>query len=125
MSGYTQSVTESFEFDGDTITISMARIKRADLIKVGPHLPKPGEEADQEKNLKVFEILAGIVGDYVKEFSGLKDNDGNSIAFDLVLDEAYFQDLLSEIIAWWFQASQMQQAEVGKRKGRRRAGSGV
>lgn len=125
MSKFTQSVTKTFEFDGDKVTVVAKRIKRKHMMLVAPHSPEPGKNPTQEQNLAMLDALAGAILEYITEFIGLTDEEGEVLDFSVVVEEAYFHELLAEICAWWFEASQMSAAQVGKSKGRRRGGSGA
>lgn len=123
MGNFTQSVKNVFEFDGDKITVVAKRIKRADMMKTAPLLPADGKTPTQEQSIGIINMLSEFITDYIVSMTGLTDDQGEEIAFETVVEEAYFNELLSEVCGWWFEASQLKKASVGKSKKRQRGGS--
>lgn len=113
MSKFTQSVKKTFEFDGDTVAVSLARIKRGQMLQLSPHIPGEGEAASAEQNLRLLEEASKFLPEVLKGFSGLADANGDNISLETMMDEAYFQPLLAEIISAWLETSAVSADEVG------------
>ena len=103
MSGYLPTVKKEYEFEGDTITAAYSRLTRGQMIKISPHIPRVDqttlqvEEFDLESNFKLLDGVMDALEENMKEFSGLKDAEGNDLAFSDICRDSYFFKLLSDM----------------------------
>ena len=108
MSNFTPLVTKQYEFEGDQVTVVFSRLKRKHMIAIMPALAEfesiREEAGDNSPKLAqsaamttILELLVDKLPEYVKDFSGLRDKDGNAIEFNLVVDETYFMKLVTEM----------------------------
>lgn len=113
MSNFTPLVEFSTQFDGDTVTMKLGRLKKKHMVRL---LPKFLESIDDDNSTEseggfklnilkmmqdeteIAELAAEFIGEYVHEFKGLKDADGNAISLETVVEQNYFQDLMSSIL---------------------------
>ena len=118
MSRFTKTVQYVTEFQGDTVKVTLERLKRKDLLMLAPLMPKADSEGkvtvnlDTEDNLKLLSAVADRLPDYVKSFEGLKDANGEEITIQDVAEEAYFGELLSDIFAKLFDISFVSEDEI-------------
>jgi len=97
MSGFTKTKTFETTFDGDTVSMTLTRLKRKDMMKMAPALSKIKQNMTEEEGAEVLDEFADIVIRNTSNFSGLKDNDGNLISLEEAVEEAYFIYLTSAI----------------------------
>lgn len=117
MSNFTPLVEYKTNFDGDNITMQLQRLKRKDIMKVAPYLNGDiGEDGEMtmsfENQIQFAEVMAEVLPGSVKSFIGLKDTEGNAIDIGNAIEEAYFQDLISEIMGKLFAISKPSEAEL-------------
>ena len=104
MSNFTPLVERTYEFEGDSIKVVFARLRRKDMLAAMPAFKKlmDAEEA-KDAELKsaaindVLNIIAEVLPEYVKSVEGLKDSEGNDIGIKTVADEMYFMGLCAQI----------------------------
>lgn len=102
MSNFTPLVNKTYEFDGDTVHVTFARLRRKDMLTVLPVFSKlkDSEENSEEWTEGINDVLnelADLLPDYVKEFKGLLDSEGNAIEIGTVAVEMYFMKLSAMI----------------------------
>lgn len=117
MSGFTPSVSFTTEFDGDTVSMRLRRLKRKDLNKVSPYMkmadPKSGlVQLSLEESFEFLEIMSGVLPEYVQQFKGLTDAEGNPLDLNQALEESYFIPLISAITGRLFEISNVQEGEA-------------
>lgn len=100
MSNFTPMVTEDFDFDGDTVTVTFERMKRKHIVLLSPHMD-PSQEGvvSFEDQVQFTEVAVEILPEVVKTLTGLVDSGGNNIALDTVLEETYFTKLVADIMS--------------------------
>lgn len=117
MSNFTPLVTKKFEFDGDTVTVRFARMKRKHFVKMMPFFMRfkedatkigspeeGGEETEESMQAKlnlidgVFDQLGDKMSEYVRTVEGLRDAAGNEVDVDTMLEDSYFLELQLELI---------------------------
>ena len=102
MSNFTPLVAKQYEFEGDTVKVSFARLKRKDMLKLMPIIQRMQRaEDDAQKGEAIAEMLTDslkLLPDYVVEFEGLTDSHGNQIDIETVADDMYFMQLASDIV---------------------------
>ncbi len=102
MSNFTPLVKREYEFDGDVIQVTFARLNRKDMVNVLPSFIKI-KNAEKESDLfleginDVLNDLADLIPIYVKTFEGLNDAEGNVITIETVVNEMYFSKLSTMI----------------------------
>lgn len=112
MSNFTPLVQYSTEFDGDKLTMNLARLKRKDMLKLTPYV-MDAETGEGKINMtELIDVASGFIHEYVSAFEGLTDARGNVLKFQDVVDEVYFMGLLSDIITKVFEISNITEADV-------------
>lgn len=92
MSKYIRSSVESFEFDGDTIKVTLKPIAFTDVLKFNAiDVKSPTADAEGAK------LMAEMLPKYVEKIEGLKDAGGNEITIGEVCSASYFAGLVAEI----------------------------
>lgn len=89
MSGYVRNTEFSIEFDGQTVKGSLLPLSLPDLLRM--------EAKDVATDQDAAKVLAEIVPNYVKEFSGLTDAAGTPMTIQEVCSTAYFIELSMSI----------------------------
>lgn len=109
MSGFTKTVAFETEFEGDHITMTLARLKRKTMLALSKYMPdtQDGAAVGALDSMQLLDVAANELTEYVTEFRGLKDSDGNALTFAEVADEMYFLELVSDIVAKLFEISNM------------------
>jgi len=101
MSNYRKNVGKTFEFEGDTIKVIAAPMKRKEALMMVPYMTK-GEDGEVklrfEDQMAILDIGADVLPKCIKTFEGLRDADGEQITFDEAVSEFYFMSLISEIL---------------------------
>jgi len=114
MSNFTPSVKCSFEFEGDTVLVTLARLKRKDLVKLAPYM----DAGDAEGNMggmdaiQLLDFSSALLPEYIKSFSGLRTADGNELTFEQIAGEAYFQSLIADLVQRLFEISNMGKGDI-------------
>lgn len=100
MSKFTPSVFYETEFEGDKISMRLSRLKRAHMMKLVQLLDidKETRQVSEGSIIKCVDYLADELPGYIQDFKGLKDEDGNAITLQEVINEGYFLYLLSDIV---------------------------
>jgi len=107
MSNFSRATTHSTEFEGDTVTMSLHGLKRKHMMMLGPYMPSEGDGMGAIESMKLLDVAAELLPDYVSDFKGLKDENGNALGFEDVVDEMYFIELISDIMSKLFDISNM------------------
>lgn len=128
MSNFTPSVKFSTEFDGDTVTMQLSRMKKKHVMELMPILLRHAGKVTPESNDEividivdmmkdesdVIDMASKFLPDYVNNFSGLSDANGAAIDLELAMDQNYFQPLISEIIRELINISKPTQKDADK-----------
>lgn len=85
MSGYVRNTEFSIEFDGQTVKGSLLPLTLPDLLRM--------EAKDVSTDQDAAKVLAEILPNYVKDFSGLTDAAGVPLTIQEACGIAYFIDL--------------------------------
>lgn len=122
MSKFTKQIKKTYEFEGDTIQVSMKRLKRKDAIKLAPFISSGDEDGKVsmsfEDSLVFADKSSSILNKYVTDFTGLKEEDGTPLEVsDIFGDdgEVYFIGLISEMMADLMEASFVGDSEKEKK----------
>jgi hypothetical protein len=113
MSNFTPLVTREYEFEGDKISMTFSRLKRKHMLGAMPALKtmrdlQDESASDDRMQTAMGDVLTAIVDhvpDYVTEFKGLTDENGNPISIETVCNEFYFMALSAQICNDVLQAS--------------------
>lgn len=94
MSGYVRDIIIKRQWQGDDVTIVMKPAKFVDLMGFG----KFDRGTFAQEQLPAFsEKLKG----YTKTLSGLKAHDASEISVDEFYENAYFIELVTEVLSEW------------------------
>lgn len=92
MSKYIRSAVESFEFDGDTIKVTLKPVLFADVLRFNSIDIK-----DENAEIEATKIVAEMLPKYVEKIEGLTDAGGNPIEVGELCTVAYFARLAADI----------------------------
>ena len=108
MSKFVPKVPFELEFEDDKITMMLQPLKRADMAKLAPHLNTDEDGViGTVDSIHMMDVAAALLPRYVSDFNGLTDLNGEVIPFESVVEEAYFINLLSEIMVKIFEISRL------------------
>jgi hypothetical protein len=96
VSGYVRDVVIKRTFQDDQVTIVMRPAKFSDLMKVAD-LRLDKKELSPKEVYPVIEVARP----YLKTLSGLKANDASEVTADEFFENAYFMELLTEVLIEW------------------------
>ena len=109
MSKFVKSKYFETEFEGDTVSMRIKPLKRKHMMELAPFMPEDND-ADNMGTLDSMNMLdlgAKMLPGYLEDFKGLKDDEGNALAVEDIVEEMYFLNLVSEIMTEVFQISGM------------------
>lgn len=116
MSNYRRRWVYATNFEGDHITMKLSGMKRKHLAQLSKYIgagSDGGISVSFDNQLEAFEVFAEILPDLVEDFRGLKDFEKHQdIPLEVVLEDMYFINLVSEIIEQIMDASVMSNKEV-------------
>jgi len=100
MSKYTPTVKFEIVFEDDTVTMKLKQLSRKTFLGWMPYFSKTDADGklSSEDTLKLVNEAADIIPDHVTDFEGLRDANGNAIPLDIVVNEVYFIELISQIV---------------------------
>lgn len=98
MSNFTPSITEVFEFDGDTVKVTFNGLKRKHIITLSPYMSEDANTISFQDQVKFAEAAATFMPEIITKIEGLNDADGNPIPLETMLSETYFTRLVSDIM---------------------------
>ncbi len=109
MSQFTPLVSFETEFEGDRITMKLRRLQRKDMQKLTPFMhAEDGETKVSFTSQMEFSGMAmDLLPEYVSEFKGLTDSEGNTMTIEAILEEVYFTSLLQELVVEVFSISRL------------------
>lgn len=128
MGNFTKVIETSFEFDGDTISVTMNRLKRKDALSIAPFLKQDDETGETkmsfEDNLKFMDVAAELLPKYLKRMGGLfiegeeltikEFEPSNKELADNFIGDVYFIEIISEIIGFLISESFLSDDESKK-----------
>ena len=104
MSNFTRSITKSYEFDKDLITVKMNRLSRINAQLIMPHVEKMSGDKNKfslDEAMSFMNDASKVIQDSVKEINGLfvegEEVKVGTELFDEVVGSTYFMNLLMEI----------------------------
>jgi len=106
MSKFTKSCPYETEFEEDKITMNLNRLRRADMMVLMPFMNEAGK-GEVKVDVDLMNLASDLLPNYVENFKGLKDEDGNPVTIETVCDQTYFMTLAGEIIAELFNISKL------------------
>mgnify|MGYP000536404972 CR=1 FL=1 len=102
MSNFTKTFDVNTTFEDDQITLVMSRMKRKDAFKLIPYMGEPDKEGNVKVSfagqIELMNVAADLLPKYIKEMKGLKDEEGNAISIEDMLNESYFLDLVGIVL---------------------------
>ena len=115
MGQFTKLVRKTFNFEDEEVVVTYARLKRKHIMKIIPiaqQFEKP--DADTvELATKLLDEIGEQCLDYIKSVEGLTDASNEPVTVEQVVNEAYFFELLADIVAAMVEDS----LAPGKKKG--------
>lgn len=101
MSKYTPKITTTREFDGDTVAVTLSRMKRKHMLLISGKVvvDENGDSSLKVTQAEMLEAMSDVLRECVVEMSGLFDADGEAISLDTVLDDLYFFELAMWILS--------------------------
>lgn len=112
MGNFTKDFTKVYEFDGDTVSVTMSRLLRKDAMKLTPyvHTDENGNTVmSMDDQMEMLNLVTELFPIYITKLSGLvvegeeliiedrKSN--NELLYGLFLEQVYFLNLHSMIVA--------------------------
>lgn len=102
MSGFTLRTKYETEFEGDKVTMYLARLTRNQTKHISKFLDEDEEGVKRIRfsdSMEMLDCAAHFMSDVVHDFTGLTDAAGQQISFkDTVMEQQYFSDLVTEIL---------------------------
>ena len=119
MSNFTPLVVKKYDFEGDSITVTFARLKRKHMLELMPLVQKLSaikEDAalKQAAITDLLNVALDFLPDYVKSIVGLVDSQGAEMDIDVVADEIYFVNLATDIVMDVLNESMAMDGKTGK-----------
>lgn len=130
MSQFTKHVKGTLTFDGDTVEVTMRRLRRKDAMKLVPYMGEPDEDGNFvmqfSDQMQMMDVAADLLqkSDYVFELSGLNlnghelkktgENVSNQEDWDDMFENAYFMPLLSDMMSFLMSESFVKEETVKK-----------
>jgi hypothetical protein len=104
MSNFTPLVKKTYQFEGDIVEVTFARLKRKHMLKIIPHISamtKAQEDADQaaiaDTTTTMLNIIIDALPEYVTEINGLTSKEGGNVGLEDITNEMYFMGLATDI----------------------------
>ena len=116
MSSFTPLVKFEVQFENDTITMNLRRLKRKAMMKLTPYMTKDGEGALDE--IELMNVSADMLPEHVVDFKGLFTKNGMVITIEEMCEEAFFITLQADIVGEIFKISSLQEEEAKNSQGR-------
>jgi len=120
MSNFTKTFTINTTFENDQITLIVERMKRKDALKLIPYMGEPDKDGKIKISFKgqieLLDVAADLLPKYAKSMTGLVTKDGDVISIEDMCSEAYFLDLIGNIINELMTKSFMSKTERKKLK---------
>lgn len=120
MSNYTRTITRSFTFEKDTITVEMTRLTKAAFRRLGEYLEVvdgiPTGKISFKNQLDMLLEASELLPAHVVKITGLADAEGQPLGIEDIADQQYFVDLTADIFKELMEASVVQdpKASAGK-----------
>ncbi len=116
MSGYRRKWEYVTKFEGDKVSMTLTGMKRKHLHRLTKYIVKGDDGSINigfENQMEAFEAFADVLPECVLNLSGLKEVDGTTeIPLDVILEDIYFINLVSEMIRQVMSSSTMSSAEI-------------
>lgn len=105
---------EPIEFDGDSITFTVNRLKVSDMAPLAKHFQADGAMLTFSSQLEVCSVAAETLPRYVLTVEGMTKADGSAMTKDefcAALPDFYFAELLGTLLTRLIEASTPGRAE--------------
>ena len=112
MSNFIPSVRYTTQFEKDEVFMQLSSMKTKDMAKLAPFMKEDGNVSTVE-SMEIMRVGAEILPGYVDNFGGLTDANGSNVSFETVLEQVYFIELVSDIMAKLFDISRMSVKDEG------------
>ena len=117
MSSYTPTKKLEVTFEDDTVKVQFKLLTRGQFSKLLPFFSQvQGDTPDPSSIMGMLDAASEFIDECIIKFSGLHDQDGNELEFQVVKDDQYFTNLFVEIIGKILEASSVQEKKQGTLK---------
>ena len=106
MSNFVPSIKYTTQFEKDEVFMELSSLKTSDMAKLAPYMKEEGQPSTVE-SMEIMRVGGELLPGYVDNFSGLFDANGSPVSFETVLEQVYFIELVSDIMAKLFDISRM------------------
>jgi hypothetical protein len=103
MSNFTPLVEKEYEFEGDTVKVEFARLRREDVMALMPLMRNMSTDA--ENMPAAIGMMIDLLPKYIRSMKGLKNADGEALDVETLAGEVYFLDLATDIATDMFDSS--------------------
>ena len=115
MGHFTQAVEETAKFDGEEVRYTLRRMQNKHMLKLSPGFSQQATDANIVlRTARLVEESKDVLKECVSNVSGYKDNAGNIVTFETMLEESYFLPLLDAMLGRLWQVSVMQEVDAKK-----------
>lgn len=115
MGRFTQSVEATAKFDGEEVRYTLRRMQNKNMLKLSPGFSQQAGDANIVlRTARLVEESKDVLRECVSNVSGYKDNAGNPVAFETMLEESYFLPLLDAMLGRLWQVSIMMEVDAKK-----------
>lgn len=124
MGNFTREFTTLYHFDGDTISVTMRRLKRPEAMALAPFIDLESGEISFEDSMQMMDKVSELLPNVIVEFSGLivegeeviysQGDDQKKLSF--LFEEMYFMDLLTRIMTELINSSFLSEDDKKKSK---------
>ena len=119
MGTFTPSISKSFEFDGDSVTVVFNRMKNRHFLRIAPFLlPDPEGprtlQAGMMRSVKLVEDSKDILKECIVSVSGLTDSSGRSLVLEDIIEEGFFIPLLDRMLGALMEVSVLREVDAKK-----------
>lgn len=116
MSNYLPLVTKEYKFEGDNVKVSFKLLSRKQMMDLLPLMPEKKDSAmSVEQQAELMKVSLSALEENIKEFTGLKDANGNAIPVEEAIAQSYFLTLFSDITEDMFKESMIEEEEEEKK----------
>lgn len=120
MSNFTPTVPFTTNFDGDTVSMDLARLKRKHVIIVAPFMKGVAKDGtaviEFGTELSYSNAMIKILPEVVFNFNGLVTADSTLISLEDAINETYFSALIGAIMSKLFLISKPEEEEKDELK---------
>lgn len=103
MSKFVKEIRLEKEFDGDQVVAIARPLSISDMMSMKP--PKQLVDGKRENSPEEILEMVALFKKYVASIEGIKDANGVAITAEIVLDNAYFLQLIADLATDWISRS--------------------